>query len=751
MEIIIGLIVLCVIYQVFKSIFSSKKRSVKHPGVTISVEVSGQDGTYTRSVPKGRISGPPAQWHPAGKTTTVQGYQIPGGMIYVGEHLPETSGYGNDACLIDPKLPLKPGEPWEAGDEMGYWPKYGQIPEKCRGSYLKWLSTGRSEPEAYIGYVFLFFYGIERRLFVDGPEGLVSESERASLLDEVRRLLKIYGKNRSFRGYANNLLAVQWALFQSDRPAPADIDFDDRYCSGPFQLILAKAVASGKPLPADIALQWLRLSPEFGLRTPARRCPKEFRQLFAIRYAQKIGEGLIVKPNKTPLRLEYHGASPSLQRDLKLNVPDLSNPFILTTPLKKMAAIAEECCSELDAYSRFIGRKDKDPKSVTAMALLPKELMSQAPGTDQVKARFAKVCAKGLGLISVETLFKVLNDRPPSSLGKKDQENLGSLLDGLGYGMAPDVRFHNMKLAPNGKVIIFPHGHGQDFKPSREFRTVCTILRLGAMVSQIDSDRSHSERSVLVGLIRDNRELSKIEKYSLLAFMHWCLITPQGTAGLKQQLSNVTDSIKTAISHILVTVAHSDGKIDPKEVKQLEKLYAMLGLDKKLVTTDLHVLAASSGPVTVGLRDPDVSFTIPKKPAEKVAVGFSLNEELIKIREEETRLVQGVLEGIFAEQPEEATGASPAASDAAQAPAQADAIAALDKAHQSFFNRLVQQETWERSSLHEVCRELGLMVDGALEVLNEWAFERANAPLIDDGDPVYVDVNLGKEITGATA
>ena len=29
--------------------------------------------------------------------------------------------------------------------------------------------------------------------------------------------------------------------------------------------------------------------------------------------------------------------------------------------------------------------------------------------------------------------------------------------------------------------------------------------------------------------------------------------------------------------------------------------------------------------------------------------------------------------------------------------------------------------------------------------------KRANAPLIDDGDPVYVDVNLGKEITSATA
>ena len=316
MELIIGLIVLYVAYKVIKSIIASRQKASKTPGVTIRVEVSGQDGTRSWSEHQKRASGPPAQWHPAGKAATVQGYQIPVGMIYVGESLPDASGYENDACLINPKLPVKPGEPWEAGEEMGYWPKYGQIPEKCRGSYLKWLSTGRSEPEANIGYVFLFFYGIERRLFVDGPEGLVSEFERTTLLDEVRRLLKIYGKNRSFRGYASNLLAVQWALFQSDKPAPADIDFNDRYCSGPFQLILAKAVNSGKPLPADIALQWLSLSPEFGLRTPARRCPKEFRQLFATRYAQKLGEGLVVKPNKTALRLEYHGASPSVRRDL---------------------------------------------------------------------------------------------------------------------------------------------------------------------------------------------------------------------------------------------------------------------------------------------------------------------------------------------------------------------------------------------------------------------------------------------------
>ena len=36
-----------------------------------------------------------------------------------------------------------------------------------------------------------------------------------------------------------------------------------------------------------------------------------------------------------------------------------------------------------------------------------------------------------------------------------------------------------------------------------------------------------------------------------------------------------------------------------------------------------------------------------------------------------------------------------------------------------------------------------------MEVLNEWAFDTANAPLIEDGEPIYVDINLAKEIMNA--
>ena len=45
-----------------------------------------------------------------------------------------------------------------------------------------------------------------------------------------------------------------------------------------------------------------------------------------------------------------------------------------------------------------------------------------------------------------------------------------------------------------------------------------------------------------------------------------------------------------------------------------------------------------------------------------------------------------------------------------------------------------------------ITKELGLMADGAMEVHNEWAFENANAPLIEDGEEIYIDIELAKEI-----
>ena len=96
-------------------------------------------------------------------------------MIYVGRGLRACREFGGvEPALIDPKLPVDWDDPDVDGDLMSYWPSYSSIEPSSRAAYLEWLSTGRSDPNAYIGYVFLFFYGIERRLLQDAQDDPVS-------------------------------------------------------------------------------------------------------------------------------------------------------------------------------------------------------------------------------------------------------------------------------------------------------------------------------------------------------------------------------------------------------------------------------------------------------------------------------------------------------------------------------------------------------------------------------------------------
>ena len=92
-------------------------------------------------------------------------------------------------------------------DLMGYWPSYSEISADARGAYISWLAQGKNDPNADLGYVFLFFYGLERRILIDYQQGMVGDEEVRTIRCEVELLLSIYGKrSASVRNYFSNFL-----------------------------------------------------------------------------------------------------------------------------------------------------------------------------------------------------------------------------------------------------------------------------------------------------------------------------------------------------------------------------------------------------------------------------------------------------------------------------------------------------------------------------------------------------------------
>ncbi len=678
------------------------------------------------------------KWIKPNNTIKVGKYSIEGGFIYIGGRLKSIDEYHTDSSLIDPSLTINEKYPDYGADEMGYWPSYCDLSPSSRAAYLEWLSSDRNDPETPIGYIFLYFYGIERRLLIDSLNGEVTADEKAELFKELSRLKEVYGDNRSFNGYVNNLLDFTWVQSGDNYKANTDLLLGQRNFTAVFKILLARSVNDRKPISSNLALAWIRSHPEFSLRTPARRCEKEFNQLFKIRYAQKYGEGLLVSPNKTKLRLDYYPASSSLRgyQGIKLDLPDAS---LLKAPVKKIAALAEACTVELDPYSRFLGRPENSRASLSSLALLPAEIIPSInnPIFNILKQWLADQLIQSKGVISVKALLEKIGDEKPLTINKKASEMIAGIIEKSGFGMAPDIRFHHAKPDINESIVIFKTGHGDDFIPSHSFNQVGTILRLGSIVAKIDGNIDDSEVSFLENLIHVDNQLNKTEKLSLKAYLHWRLNTSLTMVGLKARLSTVSDREKTVISHILIGVALADGNIVPSEVKQLEKLYVSLGLDKSLVSSDIHQMSS-----TRGINKPfDSSLQAIQSSQE-----FSINKDLLQLYEEETAGVKGVLESIFVDEEYINDELSQEESSSNKA-SEHDEHLGLDEKHFALYQQLTTKEEWSSNEVKSLCKNLNLMVDGSFEVINDWAFDKVDAPLIEDGSTVFVDLGLVEEIT----
>ena len=333
----------------------------------IQVEDDLYDGTPHTVIGRNRKS-PHKQihWIEPGELVNVASRSIPG-MIYLGSDPTRNGPAWEDNAFVDPQLPVSNANPDVSGESMPYWPSYGCISPQARAAYLDWLVNGRRDKRYGIGYVFLFFYGIERRFFVDSS----TQEEKEALVTEVEGLLRTYGENRSVQGYLGKFLDTARIILGSECAAELGTESSAYEIPLGLRVAIGRMIQQGAPLSADWLLAWYSAHPDYTFRMPARRARHEFRALFNLLYDERYPHGLKARVPKRVLSARYSASSRAFDVDLERFIGDVPDISRLSQPLNVAEKIVDEATDALDKYSRFLGRNPDSRDTMEAHALLP--------------------------------------------------------------------------------------------------------------------------------------------------------------------------------------------------------------------------------------------------------------------------------------------------------------------------------------------------------------------------------------------
>lgn len=727
--------------------------STPEPEVTVHLTYGGRGHDWSPPEIRRDLS-PDAVWVAPGREVSVQGYTLPGGMTYVGSGLAAgSSGWSLEPALIDPELPVDRRRPDRGGELLDrYAPTYAELAPASRAAYLEWLAAGRATPDTPIGYVFLFFYGLERRFLEDRKGSAAARREAPELVAEVERLLELYADNHSFRGYASRFLDfARLDLGQVGTGPPpelTDATIAHGHLSDGLRLALGRLVRDGEPIPVDHALAWLRSGVH--LRTPAHRCEPLFRPLFERHYRGAYGDGLRLKPNKTKLEISYYAASAGLH-GVYSHATDLPDVARLTSPLRKLREIAERATDDLDAYSRWLGRNADDDNHLPGLALVPREVfhLLDDPRLERLRDWLQTARDEGGGPAAVPAgeLIAHWPAARPDRLAKKEAAGLAQLLDRLGYGLEPDVRFGGPTLKAEQQAVVFRLGEDTPEAPSREYAAASVLLHLAAVVAAADGTVTEEEERHLEGHLEEALHLGDGERRRLRVHLQWLLTEQPSLAGMKRRLKKLGETRRRALGSFVVTVAGADGRIDPQEVKVLTRIYDLLGLDEGAVFSDVHALEAGAapgdGPRTVVLGRPrPTGYQVPPQPAEVPAKGFRLDMDKVRAKRRESAETARILTEIF-QQDEEVPVPAPAMA----ATAATSLVAGLDAPHSALLRSLAGAATLPRGEFDARAEALGLLPAGALDLLNDAAFEICDEPVLEGDDPLEVNRFALEEMT----
>jgi len=404
----------------------------------------------------------------------------------------------------------------------------------------------------------------------------------------------------------------------------------------------------------------------------------------------------------------------------------------------------------LDAYSRWLGQKGNKKDPFIAFSLLPEELTCTIKDKDidgykeWIDNHFSD---DDYAIVSNQELIKRWPVKTPGKMTRKELIVFITFLQKLGFGIAPDVRFDGVLLKEPEKSVLFKLSEFEEFieSPSPVYSGNLVLLHFAVAVAKADGIIADEERVMLVDSIENTFDLSPAEKRRMRCALIWLLQSDSVTQGLKKKIESFDLERKEELADYMIAVAGADGYISPEEVKMLTKLFKVLGFDSKQVYSSIHCYQTGQKDASeelMSVRPTDTNktgFAIPKLNEPSGQEGFTLDKQKIAAKMRDTERVSALLEGVFEEE------GLPEQEEIDVVEENDDSIHGLDAGHSAILLAFQKQSLWSRSEFEKLVSRFNLMPDGALEVINEKAYELFDDALCETEDPIEINQEILEE------
>lgn len=314
---------------------------------------------------------------------------------------------------------------------------------------------------------------------------------------------------------------------------------------------------------------------------------------------------------------------------------------------------------------------------------------------------------------------------------------LAHALEEMHIGMEPDIFTGARTPKAEDQIILFrTEPEDGTLRQGPAYQVAAVTLDLACSVTMADGKPHPNELRLLMKQIDAWTQLTEAQRKRLRARLRMAIDSPPSLASLRNKLTAIPVDGRRAIAHLLSSLAQADGTVDPAEVRLLEKVYKALEVDAQALYSDLHIAAAtSSSPQPTTSAQPE---------SAQIADGIALDMARVEALQRETAEVTALLSSVFTDEAAPSIEAQEEREEAQ--PTAETTLLGLDTEHSLFLRLLLTRPSWPRQDLADAAADMELMLDGALERINEAAFEQFDEPLIEDGDPIEISRDVMEKV-----